>query len=189
MRYQDWLFTSMPYGNEWRMHRKMFLQEFNPSTVTRYHPQEIKYTHKLLKRLLENPDDFMTHIRHIPGALILSIAYGIEAQEENDFFLTTAGKAADSFTMALRPGAYLVDTFPISSSTSHFINICTCLDHRTYSEIHSLVDSRGSFPKRGEALASVVKGYSGNSIQRDEAKSGMLGFSEAFDCRSDQSQS
>ena len=46
------------------------------------------------------------------GGLILSIAYGIEVQEENDPFIAAAETSIHVVATTLMPGAYLVDLFP-----------------------------------------------------------------------------
>jgi len=53
----------MPYGEYWREHRRLFHQEFHPTATLRYRPQEVKGTHQLLRRLLNTPDDWMSHLR------------------------------------------------------------------------------------------------------------------------------
>lgn len=47
------------------------------------------------------------------GGLILSIAYGIDVQGQNDPLLKAADTAVGAINATLVPGAYLVDLFPI----------------------------------------------------------------------------
>lgn len=53
----------MPYGEEWREHRKMFHQEFNSNAYLRFQDHLKKATNNLLRRLLTAPEDFLPHIR------------------------------------------------------------------------------------------------------------------------------
>src|ERR1700761_9164570 len=39
----DWNFVLTGYGHRWRMHRKMFHQEFNSGAVTAFHDIQLKY--------------------------------------------------------------------------------------------------------------------------------------------------
>ena len=43
----------------------------------------------------------------------MKITYGIDVQESDDPYISTAEEAADGFNEAGVPGAFLVDTFPI----------------------------------------------------------------------------
>lgn len=47
------------------------------------------------------------------GATMLSLAYGMEVQLENDPFIAIAEKALAGLVTAAVPGAFLVDTIPI----------------------------------------------------------------------------
>lgn len=58
-----WATTGIPYGKEWRTHRRLFHAQFHSQTVKQWRPIETKATHKFLRRLLDTPGDFMHHIR------------------------------------------------------------------------------------------------------------------------------
>lgn len=47
------------------------------------------------------------------GSTILDVAYGIKALPTNDPFIDAAERGMDSLAHAMKPGAFLVDTFPI----------------------------------------------------------------------------
>ncbi|KAK0486576.1 cytochrome P450 [Armillaria novae-zelandiae] len=109
----DFSFGLMEYGNEWRAQRRLFQQEFNLIAVERYHQCELKATHELLRRLLEEPNKFIKHIRHLAGSTILSIAYGLEVLPENDPYIFAAEAGLCSLAKAAVPGAFLVDSVPL----------------------------------------------------------------------------
>ncbi|KAI0651028.1 cytochrome P450 [Trametes meyenii] len=108
----DWHFVFMGYGDSWRERRRVFHQYFHPNAATHYRPREIKVARELLRRLLETPDDFMIHLRHMAGSLILGVAYGIDVQPKNDPYIATAETALHAMSMAGNAGAYLVDYIP-----------------------------------------------------------------------------
>ncbi|KAK0440601.1 cytochrome P450 [Armillaria borealis] len=107
----DFSFGLMEYGM--RAQRRLFQQEFNPIAVERYHQCELKATHELLRRLLEDPNKFIKHIRHLAGSTILSIAYGLEVLPENDPYILAAEEGLCSLAKAAVPGAFLVDSIPL----------------------------------------------------------------------------
>ena len=83
----DWAVTIMRYGELWRRHRKIIHQKFHPTAVEEYYPVQIKHARYtfplisqqmyltgnslLLQRLHETPDDFVDHVRHNSGAIIM----------------------------------------------------------------------------------------------------------------------
>lgn len=47
----------------WRTHRRAFHQYFNQNTISQYQSQTAKYTRRLLKRLLDKPENALPYIR------------------------------------------------------------------------------------------------------------------------------
>lgn len=45
----------MPYGTDWRVHRRVFHQYFNQTTVNKYLDVQVQQTHLFLRRALETP--------------------------------------------------------------------------------------------------------------------------------------
>ncbi|KAF5334000.1 hypothetical protein D9758_017535 [Tetrapyrgos nigripes] len=108
----NWNIGLMPYGDLWRACRKGFHQELNPRALVTYQPSITSATQKLLLLLLDKPDDFLKHLRYMAGNTILSIAYGIEVQPENDPFIDIAEKALHAAALTVNSGSYLVDQLP-----------------------------------------------------------------------------
>ncbi len=59
----SWALTLQPYGTWWRRHRKAMHQYFNPNAIKRYERSLELEAHRLTRRLLEHPADFLHHIR------------------------------------------------------------------------------------------------------------------------------
>jgi len=54
----------MPYGNEWRVHRRLFTQHFSEKNLPRIQEKSLQFVRKgLLCNFVENPQDFYHHIR------------------------------------------------------------------------------------------------------------------------------
>ncbi|KAI0753233.1 cytochrome P450 [Daedaleopsis nitida] len=109
----SWALTLQGYGTWWRRHRKAMHQFFNPNVVHNYQPSVRLETHRLVKRLLSTPENFMHHIRHFFGSAIMRVSYGIEVDEESVDYLKMAEDVLALFSSVFVPGKYLVDTFPI----------------------------------------------------------------------------
>ncbi|KAJ7252519.1 cytochrome P450, partial [Mycena rebaudengoi] len=110
----DAVFDLLDQRSAMREHRRLFHSAFHSIASRRFRPQQVNASHALLRRLLENPDEeIMNHIKHMNGALIMSIAYGIDALPSNDPYMKTAEAALHAITQAAVPGRYLVDVIPI----------------------------------------------------------------------------
>jgi len=106
-------FSMMPYGNTWRIHRKLFHRFFNITVVDQFDDKVSKAVNNFLRRLSESPDRFLNHAHFLAGSLTLSIAYGLNVESENDKFYAAAEEAMEAVAIALVPGSFLVDAFPI----------------------------------------------------------------------------
>ncbi|KAJ7211168.1 cytochrome P450 [Mycena pura] len=95
-----------------RSHRRLFYETFNHSAAKQFHPQETAAVHQVLRRFLRNPHDIMGHFRHMAGALIMDIAYGIKVLPSDDPHIQVVEQAVHNLSNASIPGAFLVDIFP-----------------------------------------------------------------------------
>ncbi|KAF8576736.1 cytochrome P450 [Ramaria rubella] len=107
-----WHITFMRYGDYWRRHRKLFHRRFHPSATVDYHPIQIRQTREMLQRIYGTPSNYVAHLRHTAGAIIMEIIYGIRVQPKNDHYITTAETAMYGMTVAGNTGTFLVDTIP-----------------------------------------------------------------------------
>lgn len=51
----------LSYGDEWRQHRRICQQNFNPQASRKYESIQMAKTHQFLQALLETPKDYETH--------------------------------------------------------------------------------------------------------------------------------
>ena len=54
----------------------------------------------------------------LTGSLTLSVAYGANIESESDKFFSASEEAMAAVSVALIPGAFLVDTFPIRTGSN-----------------------------------------------------------------------
>lgn len=59
----DWNLGFMPYNSEWKEGRRMMHEHLNVKAAQEYRPQIMDEAHEVCRRLLENPDKFMEHLR------------------------------------------------------------------------------------------------------------------------------
>ena len=55
--------SSIPYGEDWRRHRRLFHKYFNQISTKGYYDIQSKEAHALLRSLIDKPDDFALHVR------------------------------------------------------------------------------------------------------------------------------
>ncbi|KAG1748839.1 cytochrome P450 [Suillus paluster] len=103
----------LPCGDRFRRYRKHFHHVIGShAALDIYNQIEEVETHRFLKRVLANPDQLQTHVRHTAGAIILRISHGYEVKENNDPFVDLADRAMDYFSRTTAPGAFMVDIVP-----------------------------------------------------------------------------
>ncbi|KAJ7223154.1 cytochrome P450 [Mycena pura] len=91
----------LPYGNEWRAHRKLAHVALSPGAVKQYHELQEDLAALLNKAILNKPEEFFSHY-------IAQVQLSILAHETMDMI----GKATV-------PGAYLADLIPICKLLKH----------------------------------------------------------------------
>ncbi|KAJ7607912.1 cytochrome P450 [Roridomyces roridus] len=96
-----------------RAHRRLFHGVFHEQAAKKFLPAQLSATHQLLRRMLHTPEDFVAHLRHMAGRLIMETAYGIDVLPQNDPYVNLAEKALHSLAYALVPGRFIVDSLPV----------------------------------------------------------------------------
>ncbi|KAJ3554853.1 hypothetical protein NP233_g12337 [Leucocoprinus birnbaumii] len=106
-------FAFMPYGNEWRAHRRLFMQYFSEKSLPQMHEKFLEFLRKgLLCNFLEYPEDFMHHMRNWIGGLSTSMTYGLPVQRQHDPLIHFAERALGGSAAAASPGRFLVNVLP-----------------------------------------------------------------------------
>ena len=126
----EWVTASLPYGNKWRLHRRVLQQYFRPEASQGYLSVQKNKTHQLLRQLLDAPEHFAGHlktwvwhyvydeilrdgrIRSLSASTIMEILYGIDITSEHDPYIQVAEKAITMGANSLFPGAALCNIIP-----------------------------------------------------------------------------
>ncbi|KLO17677.1 cytochrome P450 [Schizopora paradoxa] len=116
----DWNFAFIPYGEAWRRQRKIFISEFGVRKVDGYVGIQERLTKQVLRRLLQNPDDFLNHLQLHSGNLIMQVIYNIRLDSVEDVHIQNIIKVLKVLSEASRPIAYLIDSIPIVRHMSYF---------------------------------------------------------------------
>ncbi|KIK93828.1 hypothetical protein PAXRUDRAFT_828579 [Paxillus rubicundulus Ve08.2h10] len=103
----------MPYGDTWRLHRRIYHQALNSEAALNYRPMQLKKAHHMLLNLLDDPKRFPAHLYTYSSSIIVSIVYGYAPAPTNDPLVEFAKKGMAAIVKAARPGtAALLKMFP-----------------------------------------------------------------------------
>ncbi|KAF9223382.1 cytochrome P450 [Gyrodon lividus] len=102
----------LPYGNEWRLHRKMFNVALNKQVIPQYKAMQLQKVHQLLENLLNTPKEYPRHCKTMSAAIIMAVTYGYDVVP-NDSFVTKIEQFVKLFLTVLTPErAALLGAFP-----------------------------------------------------------------------------
>ncbi|KAJ7713060.1 cytochrome P450 [Mycena metata] len=104
-----------------REHRKVFMQQFQPSQVLLHRPAELRAARFLLRQLLDSPAKYERHLRHMAGMVILSTVYGIDIQPEDDPHIDISERALHAMACTGNRGSFLVDSLPFLKYVPGFL--------------------------------------------------------------------
>ncbi|KAK0446305.1 cytochrome P450 [Armillaria borealis] len=93
-------------------HRRMVHQYFQPRAVPTYYPAQMRATLVLLQQLHKSPDEFVRHVRHHAGSVIMKTVYGYDVDPNGDRFVEIVDRALESIRIIGNMGTFLVDSIP-----------------------------------------------------------------------------
>ncbi|KAH7884762.1 cytochrome P450 [Phlebopus sp. FC_14] len=104
----------LPYGDEWRLHRKLFHHALRAESDTRYREVYLTRARTLLINLLEAPVDFEVHLKGFVASNVMALAYGYEMAARDDPMVRTVRELVNLLAKALSPERTAVlSAFPI----------------------------------------------------------------------------
>ena len=117
-----------------RTHRRLMHHAAHPSAAKKFHPHQLKSARRLLRNILDHPDDIMGNIRQyvnywkpifslvlksslfdvsLSAESVLAAAYGFEVESKFNKYISLAAAAVDPLAEAMLPGTFLVDMLPM----------------------------------------------------------------------------
>ena len=108
----------------------MFEHQFRPAMAPTYWPIQRKEVRRLIRNILETPDDLIEHLRQLAlfflsfcwrlnlvysnaASVIMNVFYGIEIESQGDRYIDIAEEALQGMAKAAALGVFLVDIFPL----------------------------------------------------------------------------
>ncbi|KJA29523.1 hypothetical protein HYPSUDRAFT_524598 [Hypholoma sublateritium FD-334 SS-4] len=102
----------MPYGNYWRLCRRICQQHFNYESAKNYRPIIREKVHDFLLALLETPNNFASHNKMLSISFAVSIMYGYQMKSVDDPLITAANHSLLLAGSLLTPDASIINLFP-----------------------------------------------------------------------------
>ncbi|KAF8998874.1 cytochrome P450 [Cyathus striatus] len=109
----SYLLSIIPYNAIWRTKRRLFSKYFHPAKTEIHEPRAVEHIHILLGKLLERPEAFLSHTRHMIASVSLSMVYGLRIKAEDDPYVDLSERALETINNMITPGAFLVELFPL----------------------------------------------------------------------------
>ncbi|PPR01296.1 hypothetical protein CVT24_006371 [Panaeolus cyanescens] len=103
--------TFFNYGERWKEQRRLMHQNLNNRAVREWRQLQTDVTHRFLKKLVPNPNDWLYRIEHMTGSAIMKFTYGYELKEKDDY-MPNVKKAIHALTTSQGVG-FMVDVIPI----------------------------------------------------------------------------
>ncbi|EGN92985.1 hypothetical protein SERLA73DRAFT_190373 [Serpula lacrymans var. lacrymans S7.3] len=101
------------YGEQFKRLRKAAHTHLQPKAVVAYEPLQMHNAKNVILDILDNPALHMMHARRYSASAMMKITYGKSTPTDmTDPEMARVLKCMHQFQAAMRPGRYLVDTFP-----------------------------------------------------------------------------
>ncbi|KAH7905769.1 cytochrome P450 [Hygrophoropsis aurantiaca] len=106
-------FAFTPYGNEWRLARRLFHQGFRAEASLTFRPMQIRKSYQLLTNLLESPQNFSAHLTTFSSSIAMSATYDYETAPTDDPIVSVVEKANNLGLQYMTPETTLIlNIFP-----------------------------------------------------------------------------
>ncbi|KAF9238522.1 cytochrome P450 [Melanogaster broomeanus] len=109
----DFSTVTLPYGDEWKLHRKLLHYSLRSHSASKYCDTYMRKTRDLLMNLLATPEQFERHLKTFVGSVILSVTYGHETSSTDDPLFSAVEQLMEILEKGLSPErAAILSAFP-----------------------------------------------------------------------------
>uniref|UniRef100_A0A8H7XY19 Cytochrome P450 n=1 Tax=Psilocybe cubensis TaxID=181762 RepID=A0A8H7XY19_PSICU len=115
----------MPYGDEWRQHRRVCQQNFNPHAAQRYETIQLDKIRRFLKGLLETPEDYANHSKQFSIGVPMAMMYGYDIKSVHDPVIEVAEEGNILAATLIVPGGSLINAVKVKQLTEEMMRIPT----------------------------------------------------------------
>ncbi|KAH7906623.1 cytochrome P450, partial [Hygrophoropsis aurantiaca] len=105
-------FGWMPYGSEWRLARRFFLQSFHAEAALSFRPMQLRKTHTLLQNLLATPESYFDHLAIFAGSIIMAANYDYDMKSTDDPMFPIIERGLVGLQYLTPETTLILDAFP-----------------------------------------------------------------------------
>ncbi|KAI0052445.1 cytochrome P450 [Auriscalpium vulgare] len=163
--YSKWFLSLLHPDASWRLGRRTLDRALRPSALVQYQPVQRRKALDFCQQLLHEPADFVNHIKHLGGAVIMALAYGYDVESSNDKLLKSGHTAVDVVAVSLLPGALLVNILP---SLRHIPKWVPGLSYKPMAKYAFDVGQTSIYGPWNFVKNEMAKGTARPSVARDE---------------------
>ncbi|KAH7884390.1 cytochrome P450 [Phlebopus sp. FC_14] len=103
----------LPYGNTWRLHRRLYHQAFRAEVAVRYRPMQVRRARQLLLDLQHKPDDYVEHLHWHSASIIMSAVYDYESKP-SDPLVAAVTRTIEMISKVEAPSkAAMIEAYPL----------------------------------------------------------------------------
>lgn len=113
--------AGLPYGDRWRLHRRLTHAATNASVVQQYQGFQGDEARILVEDVLDKPFDFMSSIERYTVSVVSTIAWGRRISDYDDPVLKVAQAFVGSSSLAL-PGRCWTEAIPVLADMPNILN-------------------------------------------------------------------
>ncbi|KAH7929834.1 cytochrome P450 [Leucogyrophana mollusca] len=99
----DFSTVALPYGDEWRLHRKLFHNALHAEAATRYQDLYLQQARILLLNIFQVPTQYVAHIQGFTASIIMGLTYGYDTAPRDDPIVRSAEELVALLAEALSP--------------------------------------------------------------------------------------
>ncbi|KAI0933847.1 hypothetical protein AcV5_005883 [Taiwanofungus camphoratus] len=105
--------TFLRYGEQFFKQRRLLQQYFSKQNCVQFRHIHTEEARRLLRNLLQRPQDFDWLVRRFGSAIVMKITYGHQIESDDDEYIKMTENISDAHAEAGDPGSTPVDIFPI----------------------------------------------------------------------------
>ncbi|KAG8795189.1 hypothetical protein FRC12_017382, partial [Ceratobasidium sp. 428] len=102
----------LSYGPLLKRYRTMLQRALNNRVALDYIPLQQHEVQRFMRRLVDQPNEFMAHVHLMAASIAIRIAYGYRVDSADDRFVQLAEELMTAFSSTMTPAKWAVNMFP-----------------------------------------------------------------------------
>ncbi|KAG1895682.1 cytochrome P450 [Suillus fuscotomentosus] len=145
-------------GERFRRLRRVLHAGLQPEVAETYEPIQTRHSKNLVLNILNDPKNHQGHTMRYSASVVMSFTYGkITPTSYTDLEVVAVNKTLARFHQAIRPGAYLVDTYPILRFVPGYLSQLKAWQKEEHALYHRQLDAVRRQMREGTTRPSFAR--------------------------------